>query len=191
MTPTPDSWSDADFQAPSNRVGTVDELVSTILIQLARGGAPIEELRLLILTRLHQGRTQREVEDELVGWRLQAGYAVDLVCSTRTAGNYGVVEVSTELVVNGVSAGVWKNPTYEARRRLAARAARRDREARRLAGVGPPGDDAGRADLGFEPEGLPCTRTPGARRGARRRLVIVALITIGVVCAVIALVVGW
>src|SRR5262249_48611977 len=98
MTPTPDSWSDADFQAPSNRVGTVDELVSTILIQLARGGAPIEELRLLILTRLHQGRTQREVEDELVGWRLQAGYAVDLVCSTRTAGNYGVVEVSTELV---------------------------------------------------------------------------------------------
>jgi len=163
-----DEWVDADFLAPSaTPFGTVGQLESAIRARLSRGesdGGVIENLRLLILTRLLQGRTQSEVEDEIAGWGLAMEYAIELVSSTRTAGRSGGAEAQIELTVNGVPTGAWRSATEGARRQLTARADRRDREARRLAGFEPAGADGTGVDLGFTPQGLPSDPTPGSRR---------------------------
>ena len=189
MQPAPDEWSDADFRPPrESEFATIQDLLSAIHDRLAGGEAPVEELRLFVLTRLYQGCTAGQVEDELIGWGLEAGYVVRLVSSTQTVGNFGVVEVSTELRFNGMSVGVWRNPTFEGMRQLAARVARLDQEARRLAYGDAPPPKPTPADLGFEPEGLPSRPAPGGRPAEpsfHGRLLVVALLALGLAVGLI------
>jgi hypothetical protein len=191
MTPTPKDWNDADFEpAPVSSVSSVDELVSVIRNRLAVGETPIDDLRLLILTRLYQGHTQLEIEFELAGWGLKDEYVAELVCSTRASGNFGGKVVSTELVIGQVSVAVWKYPTFERKKQLAARARQLDRQARRLVGKAPCEEDNVPVELGFVPEDLSSSRSMNARWAARRRVLIAALVTLGLVFGVIALIAG-
>lgn len=177
MQPVPDEWSDPNFIAPSTTTAnSVDELVSNIRTEMARGAMPIEDLRLYILTRLYQEHDPSDIANELVAWGLRPDYASELVTSAQATGNFGVVEVRTELVVNGSVAGSWQNPTYEVKRQIAARVARVHREARRLAGVSETG-----ADLGFEPNQLHLPSTSAAGNSDRKRYIMAFLLALGLV----------
>jgi hypothetical protein len=152
MSTPADEWSDRDFIPPPDR--TFDQLVASLHERLSGGvldGAMIEDLRLYIVARMLQGLTQPEVENELIGWGLPSDYVIDLVCSTRSAGNYGPVEVQRESFVNGVSAGVNRSPTYGGRVRGMERAESRIRQAQRMLGI----DGELNPNLAFDTTGLP------------------------------------
>jgi hypothetical protein len=160
MSTPADEWSDRDFVPPPDR--TFEQLVASLHERMNGGvldGAMIEDLRLYIVARMLQGLTQPEVENELIGWGLPSDYVIDLVCSTRSAGNYGPVEVQRETFVNGMSAGVNRSPTYGGRVRGMERAESRVRQAQRMLGI----DGESNPNLAFIPSYDPAL-TPSHQR---------------------------
>ena len=179
MSANADEWSDQDFVAPPDR--TFDELVASLHQRMNGGvldGAMIEDLRLYIVARKLQGLNQPDVENELIGWGLPSDYVIDLVCSTLSAGNYGPVEIQRETFVNGISAGVNRNPTYGARVRGMERAEARIRQAQRMLGL----DGTQNPNLAFDTTDLPQVPHPVDPRWAKiYHKIMLAIFAIGFV----------
>lgn len=175
MDESPDLRRDDDFHAPPVRSLTV--LVASVRERVLAGvndAALIEDLRLLILARLYQGASQREIEDEMQGWGIDSEYAVELVCSTRSAGTIGEMEMYTDLSVDGISAGRYHNPAYRLKVRAAERAERRNNEARRMVDAE---NGSPTVNLGFEVKG-PATRQSVAAQNYNHLLLVWAILIV-------------
>jgi len=171
---------DVFFPVPAPGTESLTALEAKLRNGLAAGSdideEMIEGLRLFILARHYQGRTESEVEDELIRWGLEPSFTIELASSTLRAG--GDVEVIEELRVNGRLVADWHNP-HAAEKRNARRSARRRAEARRLAGLEV--EDAP-VDLGFQPQDLP----PPTRRRRPWRMILVVVFAVLVVTALCA-----
>jgi hypothetical protein len=162
------------FPVPVAGTESLTTLETKLRNDLAQGGDfdgdMIEGFRLFILARMYQGRTQSQIDDELIAWGLETNFAIELVSSTLRAVRAGDVEVTEELRVNGQLAGSWTNP-HAAEKRNARRSARLRARARQLAGLEV--EDAP-ADLGFQPQHLP----PATRRRPWRKMLLAAFLVI-------------
>jgi len=149
-------WNDEDFHTPPDR--SFSELVASLAQRLSGGGqldgALIEDLRLYIVTRKLQKLDIGQIDDELIAWGLPPEYVVELTRSTLSAGNYGEVIISTEVFVDGRSAGINRNPTYGQRVRGMERAEKRIRLAASM--VAPPPSNP---LLQFDTVGVPTPET--------------------------------
>jgi hypothetical protein len=156
------------FPVPVAGTESLTTLETKLRNDLAQGGDfdgdMIEGFRLFILARMYQGRTQSQIDDELIAWGLETNFAIELVSSTLRAVRAGDVEVTEELRVNGQLAGSWTNP-HAAEKRNARRSARLRARARQLAGLEA---ENAPADLGFQPQQLP----PKSRRRPWRKILL-------------------
>jgi len=174
--------TDADFLPPPER--SLAELVDSLRAKLDRDvcdGEMIEDFRLFILARLHQGQTQSAVENEMIGWGLRAETAIELVCSTRSEGG-DPVEYA-DVYLDGLHVGREIDPANKAKVRASDRAARRAREARRLVEA-----EGGveRVDLGYEPNGSTYMSVIASRKGEKSFAKIALVVVIAVVAIIAA-----
>lgn len=156
MSPSENLPDDLFSPVPPPGTRALADLEASLRQRLADGnvgGDVIDDLRLFILARHYQQRTQAEIDDELIGWDIDPEFVIELTGSTLRSGSFGG-EVTEELRVGGKLAASWQNP-HAAGNRLARRVARRHSEARRLAGIEV--EDAA-VDLGFQPHALPRSR---------------------------------
>jgi hypothetical protein len=144
---------------------------------------PVETLRQYIRQRLRSGATQREVEDELTKQGLDPTYAMELTSSVRTAGQPAELEVGVEFIVNGASAGFFKNPMFERKLRLMKRQQRQQREACEDASEPNPA-------LAFGAETSPKRELDKYRSSQRSRLLLIAGAVALVLLALVAYLLG-